>query len=69
MDVLVVDAKGEVILVEEVEDGFLGKIVDEVLADVVHGTVRGGGLDIELVGLEGRRNQRDCSILETQEEE
>jgi len=67
--VLVVDVEREVILVEEVEDGFLGKVVDEVLANVVHGAVRGGGVDVEPVGLGGSRNRHGCSILETLEEE
>lgn len=52
-DVLVVDAEGEAVVGEGVEDGFLGEAVDEILADIAHGAVRGGGVDVEAVGLGG----------------
>jgi len=65
-DVLVVDAEGEAVLIEGVEDGFLGEAKDEVLADVAHGAVGGGGVDVEPVRL-GRSRNRSEPLVENGE--
>jgi len=65
-DVLVVDAEGEAVLVEGVEDGFLGEAEDEVLPDVAHGAVGGGGVDVEPVRL-GRGRNRSEPLVENGE--
>uniref|UniRef100_J3LUD0 Uncharacterized protein n=1 Tax=Oryza brachyantha TaxID=4533 RepID=J3LUD0_ORYBR len=52
-DVLVVDAKGQAVLLEAIKDGFLGESMDEVLAGVEGEAMGGRGVDIEAIRLRG----------------
>ncbi|KAF7045354.1 hypothetical protein CFC21_054466 [Triticum aestivum] len=61
-DVLVVDAEGEAVLLEAVEDGLLREAVDEVLAGVEGEAVGGGGVDEEPVGLRGGGHGREPAV-------
>lgn len=52
-DVLVVDAEGQAVLLEAIEDGLLGESINEVLARVEGEAVGGRRVDEEAVGLRG----------------
>lgn len=52
-DVLVVDAKGQAVLLEAIEDGLLREAMDEVLAGIEGEAMGGRGMDVEAIGLGG----------------
>lgn len=52
-DVLLVDAKGQAVLLEAIKDGLLREAMDEVLAGVEGEAMGGRGVDVEAVGLRG----------------